>query len=256
MQPNRRDFLRLGLGTSSLLACGATVPAFLANSARAVAGTKARGRILVVLELNGGNDGLNTVVPHRDDEYHKRRPRLRLTADRLHKVDDRTGLHPALRGLSHLLQQRQLAIVQSVGYPNPNRSHFESMAIWQAARLKARGDASGWLARCLDARRAPPRGDAPAFNISSALLPQASARPPARAAAPQGRRGGWGASRRPFPAAWPRGAGGGGVWVWVFSESGRRRRENAGAGPARGPAARVFRRGGVKPGLPGPYPNL
>src|SRR5260370_23508667 len=175
MQPNRRDFLRLGLGTSSLLACGATVPAFLANSARALAGTKTRGRILVVLELNGGNDGLNTVVPYRDDEYHKRRPRLRLTADRLHKVDDRTGLHPALRGLSQLLQKRQLAIVQSVGYPNPNRSHFESMATWQAARLKARGDANGWLARCLDARRAPPGGDAPALNISSELLPQALA---------------------------------------------------------------------------------
>src|SRR2546421_2208995 len=155
MSPSRRDFLRLGLGTSTLLACGTSVPTFLARSASALAGEPAaasRGRVLVVLELTGGNDGLNTVVPAGDDNYRKYRPTLRLSRDRLHKVDDRVGLHPALDGFAKLLEGGQLAVVQGVGYPNPNRSHFESMAIWQAARLRPAADTPGWLARCLDAR--------------------------------------------------------------------------------------------------------
>src|SRR5437773_11822232 len=124
--------VRLGLGTSALLACGPTVPVFLARSASVLADDRPaapRGRILVVLQLDGGNDGLNTVVPYRDDEYRKHRPKLQLAADSLHKLDDRAGLHPALGGFAKLLQKQQLAVVQSVGCPNPNRSHFESMAI-------------------------------------------------------------------------------------------------------------------------------
>src|SRR5262245_56324478 len=136
MYPTRRDFLRLGLGSSTLLACGTSVPTFLARSANALAARPAqRGRVLVVMQLDGGNDGLNTVVPHRDDAYQKFRPKLRLAGDRLLKLDDRLGLHPALGGLGKLWEKQQVAIVQSVGYPNPNRSHFESMAIWQTARL-------------------------------------------------------------------------------------------------------------------------
>jgi uncharacterized protein (DUF1501 family) len=177
MIPTRRDFLRLGLGSSTLLACGAGVPAFLARSAAALAngGTDASGRVLVVVQLDGGNDGLNTVVPYTDDEYRKRRPRLALPAKVLHGVDDRIGLHPALRGFARLLEAQQLAIVQSVGYPNPNRSHFESMAIWHAARLKPSGEMPGWLARALDTRPVAPGGDAPALHISDAALPAALA---------------------------------------------------------------------------------
>src|SRR5262245_14379558 len=174
MQPTRRDFL--GLGTS-LLACGSAVPLFLARSGATLAATpeKSDGRVLVVVQLDGGNDGLNTVVPHRDDEYRKRRPRLALASARLHKVDDRIGLHPSLAGFARLLDRRQLAIIQSVGYPNPNRSHFESMAIWHTARRETKADTPGWLARSLDARSAAPGGDAPALHVSNALLPQALA---------------------------------------------------------------------------------
>ncbi|MBI1914278.1 MAG: DUF1501 domain-containing protein [Planctomycetes bacterium] len=173
MQPTRRDFL--GLGTS-LLACGSTVPLFLARSGAALAATPdTKGRLLVVVQLDGGNDGLNTVVPHRDDEYRKRRPRLHLASARLHKVDDRIGLHPALTGFARLLDQQRLAIVQSVGYPNPNRSHFESMAIWHTARLASKADTPGWLARYLGARATAPGGDAPALHVSNTLLPQALA---------------------------------------------------------------------------------
>src|SRR5205085_638041 len=116
MHPTRRDFLRLGLGSSTLLACGATVPVFLARSAVALAavGHAVKDRILVVVQLDGGNDGLNTVVPYRDVDYRKYRPRLGQPADKLHKVDDRIGLHPSLTGLAKLLEARQLAVVQSV----------------------------------------------------------------------------------------------------------------------------------------------
>lgn len=177
MNPTRRDFLRLGLSTSTLLACGATVPTFLANSARVLAAEPARatGRILVVLQLDGGNDGLNMVVPYADDAYIKQRPKLHLAANAVAKIDDRVGFHPGLSGFAKLLEEKRLAIVQSVGYPNPNRSHFESMAIWHTARLDARSDTAGWLARGLDAAPVPPGGDVPALHVSDELLPQALA---------------------------------------------------------------------------------
>jgi uncharacterized protein (DUF1501 family) len=176
MQPTRRDFLRLGLGTSALLACGTSVPSFLARSASALAaapGTANKDNVLVVLELTGGNDGLNTVIPYRDDEYRKRRPKLRVPQEQIHKIDDRVGLHPALSGMAKLLDSQQLAIVQSVGYPNPNRSHFQSMAIWQSGRLQPAVDTSGWLARSLDQRPTTPGGDAPALHLGESVLPQA-----------------------------------------------------------------------------------
>jgi uncharacterized protein (DUF1501 family) len=169
MHPTRREMFRLGLGSSALLACGPTVPLFLARSAHALTdAAKAKGRILVVVQLDGGNDGLNTVVPYRDDEYRKRRPRIQIGAGEVRKVDDRIGLHPSLDGFAKLLEQQQLAIVQSVGYPNPNRSHFESMAIWQTARLDGDKAAPGWLARSID-RRPGAEGDAAALHIHESL---------------------------------------------------------------------------------------
>jgi uncharacterized protein (DUF1501 family) len=176
MQPTRRDFLRRSLGSATLLATGASVPAFLARSASVLADeAKATGRVLVVLELTGGNDGLNTVVPYKDDDYRKHRPKLAVSAGAVQKIDDRVGLHPALAGFARLLEGRQLAVVQSVGYPNPNRSHFESMSIWQSARLDATSETPGWLARGLNVRPPAPGSDAPALHIGDGLLPQALA---------------------------------------------------------------------------------
>src|SRR5215204_3037721 len=137
---NRRSFLR----TSSLLAVGATVPEFLARTARAAG--PGPGNVLVVLELTGGNDGLNTVIPFADDLYYKSRPTLGVPAKRVLKVDDHVGLHPRLDGLHALHKDGQLAVVQGVGYPNPDRSHFESMDIWQSAD-PTRRTATGWVAR-------------------------------------------------------------------------------------------------------------
>src|SRR5437660_2859050 len=122
---SRRDFLK-GV---SLVALAPTVPVFLARTARAAAPAK-DARILVVIQLDGGNDGINTIVPFADDGYAKCRKALRLAKPQLIKVSDGVGLHPQMAGAGKLLESGRLAIVQGVGYPNPNRSHFESMAIW------------------------------------------------------------------------------------------------------------------------------
>jgi uncharacterized protein (DUF1501 family) len=182
MHRTRRDFLRLGVGTSTLLACGGTVPTFLARSATALADSfgQTEGRVLVVVQLNGGNDGLNTVVPYRDDDYRKHRPKIHVPASDVRKIDDRVGFHPALQGFAKLLDDRQLAIVQGVGYPNPNRSHFESMAVWQTARLSPASDTPGWLSRCLGLLPGAARGDARSLHVGHAELPQALVGPEAQ----------------------------------------------------------------------------
>lgn len=142
----RRSFL----SNSAFLSLAPIVPAFLSRTARA-AGPERDGRILVVLQLDGGNDGINTVVPFGDEGYAKHRRELRLPTEKLLKVADGLGLHPSMRAAADLLESGRLAIVQGVGYPNPNRSHFESMAIWQTASLAPPGtDARGWLGRALD----------------------------------------------------------------------------------------------------------
>src|SRR5262249_49182295 len=113
----RRRLLERALQGSSLIAAGPVVPGFLAATARAA--EPGKDSVLVVLELTGGNDGLNTVVPYADDLYQKARPTLRLTREKVIRVDDQIGLNPGLRGLDKLLQAGQLAILQGIGYPNP-----------------------------------------------------------------------------------------------------------------------------------------
>jgi|SRR5579883_1844710 len=144
----RRAFLK----SSPLLALAPTVPAFLARAARA-AGPAADARVLVVVQLDGGNDALNTVVPFTDPAYPQLRPRLKLAPGRLVKLTDALGLHPALKPLDRLWEAKHLAVVPGVGYPNPNRSHFESMAVWHTARVGGENLRTeyGWLGRALDA---------------------------------------------------------------------------------------------------------
>ena len=137
---NRRNFLK----SSSLIALGSAIPEFLARTAYAA--EPGKDNILVVLEMTGGNDGLNTVIPFADERYYKLRPTLGIKKTEVRKVNDSIGLHPRLTGLSNLLQNQMLAVVLGVGYPNPDRSHFESMDIWQLADPK-RQQKSGWLAR-------------------------------------------------------------------------------------------------------------
>ena len=153
----RREFLRTGLLGGSL--CW-TLPAFLSRTmdslhAQAdgalVQGVTGRdGNILVVLQLAGGNDGLNTVIPIGNDEYRKARPTLGLPDPSILRIDPQTGLHPSLSGLASAYQDGHLAIVQGVGYPNPNRSHFRSTEIWATGVDSDKSSTTGWIGRYFD----------------------------------------------------------------------------------------------------------
>ncbi len=151
---NRRQLMQ----RSPLIAMAPTIPAFLGRSLRA-AEPNNDGRILVVIQLSGGNDGINTVVPYSDDGYAKHRSHLRLKTTDLIRLSDQAGLHPSMRPAADLLEDGRLAIVQGVGYPNPNRSHDVSMAIWQTARLAAAEHTTfGWLGRAMDGYPGPTDG--------------------------------------------------------------------------------------------------
>jgi uncharacterized protein (DUF1501 family) len=168
----RRDFLKTTLGTSSLLAVGGVVPEFLANTAMAAdKADKKKDTVLVVVELTGGNDGLNTVAPYGDDLYQKARPTLAFKKKDVQKLDDYHGLHPRMSDLKRLYDEKRLAVIQGVGYPNPDRSHFESMDIWQLADPK-RAHGSGWLARTIPAMHVSDAG-VPGMYIGDERLPVA-----------------------------------------------------------------------------------
>lgn len=157
---SRRSFLK----TSSLVSFSPFVPSMLTTAARA-ASAAPDAKVLVVIQLDGGNDGLNTVVPWGDDDYGRNREKLRLDAGRLHRIDDHAGLHPSMGAAKELFDEGQLTIVQGVGYPNPNRSHFRSMRIWHTARFDDdQHDGYGWLGRALD-RRAEADSSAEAGSI-------------------------------------------------------------------------------------------
>ncbi|MBL0928238.1 MAG: DUF1501 domain-containing protein [Phycisphaerales bacterium] len=153
----RREFLHNGLVLAS---AAVTVPWFLQSTGAALAApdgaaTSSRpgvpeDRILVVVQLAGGNDGLNTVVPYGDSRYYAARPGIGIAAKDVLKLgtDEGLGLHPRLAGLKDLYDNGMLAIVQGVGYPNPNRSHFSSTDIWSTAETDGIG--AGWLGKYFD----------------------------------------------------------------------------------------------------------
>ena len=153
----RRQFLRTSLLGGAL---ASTVPLFLEKTflcldtmAAATPGQLITGKdstILVVLQLAGGNDGLNTVVPYANDAYYKARPTIFIPPKDILKVNDVAGLHPRLTGLCDLYGQGNLGIVQGVGYPNPNRSHFRSTEIWQTASDENQTKSQGWLGSYFD----------------------------------------------------------------------------------------------------------
>jgi uncharacterized protein (DUF1501 family) len=146
---SRRDFLK----RSAVVSLSPLVPSFLARSLNAE-DLKFDDRILVVIQLDGGNDGLNTVIPFTDEGYSKNRRELRIPDKDILKLNDSLGLNPGMKAAAKLFEESQLAIVQGVGYPNPNRSHFESMAIWQHAIVdESQHDSIGWLGRACDCTR-------------------------------------------------------------------------------------------------------
>jgi uncharacterized protein (DUF1501 family) len=160
----RRTFLQAGsLATGSIL-----VPRFL--KAFEQPGTlPVNQKVVVVIQLSGGNDGLNTVVPVRNDVYYSRRPRLGIKKEAALALGDEAGLHPSLGAFRELYDQGNLAILNGVGYPNPDRSHFRSMDIWHSASDSRDYVNTGWLGRYLDAQCRP--GDRPvhAMEIDDVL---------------------------------------------------------------------------------------
>lgn len=108
-------------------------------------------KILVVIQLSGGNDGLNTIVPYRNDIYYKSRPNIAIPSEKVLKLNDEVGLNPAMESLRALYDDGLVSVINNVGYPNPDRSHFRSMDIWQTASESTEYLNTGWIGRYLDA---------------------------------------------------------------------------------------------------------
>ncbi len=147
MTMRRRQFLQVLGGAAAGLALG---PRWL----HALPAADSTTRRLVLVLLDGGNDGLNTLVPFGDDHYHRLRPALALDPRRVHRIDEHFGWHPSLAKLARRYGEGQVAAVQNVGYANPNLSHFRSMDIWESGSLAQPLPTAGWMGRLVDERRA------------------------------------------------------------------------------------------------------
>jgi uncharacterized protein (DUF1501 family) len=163
----RRGFMQ---GSFAAVGVGALAPDWLTLALRARGQERSgeqtgrpEGKILVVVQMSGGNDGLNTVVPYADDLYHKARPHLRIETKDVLELDDHMGLHPSLKALRARFDKGEVAIVQGVGYPKPNRSHFRSMAIWHSGEPAEGVGRAGWLGRTADTIDA--QGAAPSLLV-------------------------------------------------------------------------------------------
>jgi uncharacterized protein (DUF1501 family) len=162
---SRRELLKVGLGALPVISLASTMPAFVPRMAFAEPARRpglANDNILVVLQLTGGNDGLNTVVPYADDAYHRARPKIGLR-EPAYKLDDHFALNSALGALKNVYDQGHLAIVNGCGYPTPNRSHFRSMEIWHTAN-PTETQHTGWLGHYLD--HAARGGQPPVFPLN------------------------------------------------------------------------------------------
>jgi uncharacterized protein (DUF1501 family) len=175
----RREFLRLSGAGLGLLAFSAYAPRFLTQAAAAnVPAPERDRRILVLVQLAGGNDGLNTVIPYTDDRYFNLRPKLSLKDPKvLNKLDDHLALAPPCTGIADLFQKGKFAVVQNVGYPNPNRSHFRSSEIWETASDADTFLSDGWIGRYLDnccggEAAEPTPGQDPSAVHATTALPQ------------------------------------------------------------------------------------
>ncbi len=166
----RRDFLCKAAAGSAVVTFGSTAPSLLCQAAESAS---EEGKILVVVEMAGGNDGLNSVVPHADPAYQKARPKLAVPGRDTSSLQDGLGLHRSLRGFADLLEQGRFAVVQGVGYENPNRSHFESMDIWHTCQRKDQVRSDGWIGRYLEAAGSENSSDPRAVHLGSEKQPLA-----------------------------------------------------------------------------------
>src|SRR3984893_716511 len=173
---NRRSLITRG---ALLVASGFLAPSFITRTAMALDGPSSplgpvtldptkKNRILIVLQLSGGNDGINTLIPFSDPNYAKLRPTLGVATSEVLRLTDSVGLNPNLGKLKALYDQGKMAVVQGVGYPNPNRSHFRSMDIWHSAHPDT-FERSGWLGRYVAACQCAQDNALPAVSIGDQL---------------------------------------------------------------------------------------
>jgi len=167
----RREFLKV-LGATSLVSLNGLPPRCLSA---ALVDDRARPdqRVLVLIQLAGGNDGLNTVVPYAEDAYRRARPALAIGEGSVLKLNEQFGLHPSLTGLRKLWDAGRLGIVHGVGYPHPDRSHFRSMDIWHTANPDVTQPQTGWVGRTLDVSAESSHGLREAVAIGLDRLPLA-----------------------------------------------------------------------------------
>ena len=171
MNEGRRRFIRAGADAlvtipiaGAIAACASAPAATKTDSANAAGGY---ARLLILVELKGGNDGLNTLVPFADPVYYRLRPKLGIARDEVVPLPDRCGLHPALQPLLALWNRQELAVLQGVGYPAPNLSHFRSIEIWDTASRSDQYLPTGWLTRTFAATPPPRDYAADGFIIGS-----------------------------------------------------------------------------------------
>ncbi len=143
---NRREFIKR---SATALVAGRAAPGFLA---RAAAAARARNKILLIVQLTGGNDALNTLIPFKDARYYRSRPNLAIPSSEVLELENGLALHPELKPLLPFWDEGRLAFIPAVGYPDPNRSHFVSMAVWHTAD-PARKRHEGWLGNTIDSAK-------------------------------------------------------------------------------------------------------
>ena len=172
MSCTRRDFLKTTLGTSTMLSLASGAPNFLVRAAVAGAARRDdRGTVLVVVQLSGGNDGLNTVVPYADDEYARNRPTLRLEPKDVHKIDSYLGFHPRMEAFSRLYKEGHLSILHGIGYPDSDRDHDGAMRDWHTAEPGNPNCQTGWLGRAADSVWHMNQKDTPAVFVGPIVQP-------------------------------------------------------------------------------------
>lgn len=173
MNPNRRSFLETTWKSSTLLALAGQAPGFLCRTANGAAPRQAggEGRVLVVIQLSGGNDGLNCVVPYADDEYARRRNTLRLKPSEVLRVDGYWGFHPALQECRRLFEEGRFSVVQGVGYPKSSRDHVAAERSWQSALPGDAEAQTGWVGRYADWAAAQASGEVPVALVTPASRP-------------------------------------------------------------------------------------
>lgn len=169
---SRRDLLKATLGVPILMSLKSVAPNSLARAAlAAVPRRDDRNTVLVVVQLSGGNDGLNTVVPYGDDEYARNRPTLSLPPKDLHKIDSFIGFHPRMAAFMRLYKEGHLSIIHAVGYPNSDRSHDGAMQVWHTADPDQPNRQTGWLGRAADSILRPDMATVPAVFVGPIACP-------------------------------------------------------------------------------------